>query len=335
MRRTPQSRRPPATSSTSTTSISIAAAAAAAAAIAAALYLHLQNCRSHTLASGLKTISSAPRRPTRRASIFCCDRPGSVSAHQTTALLETCRELTTTPLFQRIDARVARALGVNSSSHLEHGYVQRYTAGYRATHQVHLDQGKGDIRPRRYASAIVYLDDQPFGSGHTVFPFADARYDRPAAWLPPALPVSAAVAQTRATPGRRCCATRCRRDSSTRAAAVTTSSADCRSNAPPAAASAQARERTSRDAEVDPRDVVANWPGRHEWCRAPPRTTVSRLRVISRLARAAKLPVAVQELPAPPPAPQARPTFRGEREADPHPQTGARRCLHPRERASS
>ena len=63
---------------------------------------------------------------------------------------------------------------------------------------MHLDQGKGDIRPRRYASAIVYLDDQPFGSGHTVFPFADARYDRSAAWwLPPAPPISAAVARTR------------------------------------------------------------------------------------------------------------------------------------------
>ena len=127
------------------------------------------------------------------AATSCWER---VSAHQTTALLETCRKLTSTPLFHRIDARVARALGVNSS-HLEWGYVQRYTSGY-ATHQVHLDQGKGDIQPRRYASAIVYLDDQPFESGHTVFPFADSAYDRSAAWwLPPAPPVSAAVAQTR------------------------------------------------------------------------------------------------------------------------------------------
>ena len=195
-RGSPQPRGPP-SPATSSSSIA-AAAAAAAAAIAAALYLHNSrppepypriwiedNFLSAAEADALVQASSA--------ATGCWER---VSAHQTTALLETCRELTSTPLFQRIDERVARALGVNSS-HLEHGYVQRYTAEY-ATHQVHLDQGKGDIRPRRYASAIVYLDDQPFGSGHTVFPFADARYDRSAAWwLPPAPPISAAVARTR------------------------------------------------------------------------------------------------------------------------------------------
>ena len=153
-------------------STSIAAAATAAAAIASALYLHNSrlpepypriwvddNFLSAAEADALVQASSA--------ATGCWER---VSTHQTTALLETCRELTSTPLFQRIDSRVASALDVNSS-HLEWGYVQRYTAGY-ATHQVHLDQGKGDIRPRRYASAIVYLDDQPFGSGHTVFSFA-------------------------------------------------------------------------------------------------------------------------------------------------------------------
>ena len=180
--------RSPPSPAAASSSIATATVAAAAAAIAAAFYLHHSRLPEPYPRIWIEDdfLAAAEADAFVEAAAAATNCWESVSTHQTTALLETCRELTSTPLFQRIDARVAHALGVNSS-HLEHGYVQRYTAEY-ATHQVHLDQGKGDIRPRRYASAIVYLDDQPFGSGHTVFPFADARYDRSAAWwLPPTL----------------------------------------------------------------------------------------------------------------------------------------------------
>ena len=54
-------------------------------------------------------------------------------------------------------------------SHLEVGYMQRYSANY-TLHNVHLDQSRQGESPARIASAILYLDTQPAGSGATVFP---------------------------------------------------------------------------------------------------------------------------------------------------------------------
>ena len=96
----------------------------------------------------------------------------TVSSTQRTAMLESCPALASSPLMQEIDRRVSEAFQVNVS-HLEHGYLQEYRPGYEP-HNVHLDQGEAMV-PARTASAIVYLDDQPVGSGHTVFPLARLR----------------------------------------------------------------------------------------------------------------------------------------------------------------
>jgi hypothetical protein len=82
------------------------------------------------------------------------------------------RPLGASALGTSIDARIAAKLGV-PLDWLEHGYVQRYHASYSA-HNLHLDQGEQAMDPARVASAIVYLDSQPRGSGHTVFPFVDS-----------------------------------------------------------------------------------------------------------------------------------------------------------------
>ena len=92
-----------------------------------------------------------------------------VSRHQATAMIETCPSLAAAPLMRVIDDRVARALNT-TRAWLEHGYVQSYTAGY-TQHNVHLDQGHA-MAPARIASAIIYLDTQPSGSGATIFPLA-------------------------------------------------------------------------------------------------------------------------------------------------------------------
>ena len=92
-----------------------------------------------------------------------------VSSTQRTAMLETCPRLASTALMVAIDQRVAAALGVDVPR-LEHGYLQEYTANYSA-HNLHLDQGEAMV-PARVGSAIIYLDDQPVGSGHTVLPLA-------------------------------------------------------------------------------------------------------------------------------------------------------------------
>ena len=55
-------------------------------------------------------------------------------------------------------ARIGALLGV-PPAHIEHGYVQRYAAGF-AMHNLHLDHNPASMRPRRVASLIVYLDDQ-------------------------------------------------------------------------------------------------------------------------------------------------------------------------------
>ena len=65
---------------------------------------------------------------------------------------------------------LARALSV-PLDWLEHGYVQRHPANY-SSHNAHLDQGHA-MAPARVASAIIYLEDQRTGSGHTAFPLAN------------------------------------------------------------------------------------------------------------------------------------------------------------------
>ena len=39
-------------------------------------------------------------------------------------------------------------------------------------HNIHLDQNPATMEPQRQVSAIIFLDDQPLASGHTVFPMA-------------------------------------------------------------------------------------------------------------------------------------------------------------------
>ena len=85
--------------------------------------------------------------------------------------LEGNRQMEATDVMRQVDARVAAALNV-SLSHIEHGYIQRYHAGYQMPHNAHMDQDQHDMTPARIASAIIYLEDQPLGSGHTVFPLA-------------------------------------------------------------------------------------------------------------------------------------------------------------------
>ena len=97
--------------------------------------------------------------------------------------------------MQAIDLRVSAALGVEVT-HLEHGYLQQYAPNYTA-HNLHLDQSEVSTHairypltarivspaqpvtsarqvyvPARVASALIFLEDQPVGSGHTIFPFA-------------------------------------------------------------------------------------------------------------------------------------------------------------------
>lgn len=96
----------------------------------------------------------------------------TVSNTQRTAMLESCPVLASSPLMQEIDRRVSEIFQVNLS-HLEHGYLQEYRPGY-VPHNIHLDQGEAMV-PARTASAIIYLDDQPVGSGHTIFPLARLR----------------------------------------------------------------------------------------------------------------------------------------------------------------
>lgn len=93
-----------------------------------------------------------------------------VSDTQLTVMLDDCPAFSTTLLMQDIDKRVAAKLGVPLAQ-LEPGYIQIYRPGYSA-HNVHLDQGHA-MYPARIASAIIYLDDQPSGSGHTIFPLSD------------------------------------------------------------------------------------------------------------------------------------------------------------------
>ena len=124
----------------------------------------------------------------------------AVSAEQATCELELdgAAPLARSAVMAKVDARVSEALGV-PLSHLEYGYVQRYTANY-TLHNVHLDQGTQGMAPERVASALIYLDDQPAGSGHTVFPFAPSRRRRfevlrPSTWLtPPRVDAAAATA---------------------------------------------------------------------------------------------------------------------------------------------
>ena len=106
----------------------------------------------------------------------------AVSAEQATCELEleAAAPLARSAIMAKIDARVSATLGV-PLSHLEFGYVQRYTANY-TLHNVHLDQGTQDMVPARVSSALIYLDDQPHGSGHTVFPLA-APHRQPSSWL--------------------------------------------------------------------------------------------------------------------------------------------------------
>ena len=92
-----------------------------------------------------------------------------VSDTQQTAMLDSCPRLSGSALMQAIDRRVSAALGVELA-HLEHGYLQQYAPNYTA-HNLHLDQSELFV-PARVASAIIFLEDQPVGSGHTIFPFA-------------------------------------------------------------------------------------------------------------------------------------------------------------------
>jgi len=94
------------------------------------------------------------------------------SGRQATCDLEgrAASDLSASALMRSIDARVAAELSAPNISHVERGYLQEYSPGY-LTHNLHLDQGSVMV-PARIASAIVYLDTQPAGSGHTVFPFA-------------------------------------------------------------------------------------------------------------------------------------------------------------------
>jgi hypothetical protein len=99
--------------------------------------------------------------------VKCWDRVGS---HQDTLELEGCAQwLAEHPLMRSIDERVAHALSV-PLDWLEQGYVQRYRANY-SSHQAHLDQSSAMV-PARVASAIIYLEDQNTGAGHTTFPLA-------------------------------------------------------------------------------------------------------------------------------------------------------------------
>ena len=59
---------------------------------------------------------------------------------QQTAMLESCPRLAGTALMQAIDRRVSAALSVELT-HLEHGYLQQYSANYTA-HNLHLDQSE-------------------------------------------------------------------------------------------------------------------------------------------------------------------------------------------------
>ena len=80
-----------------------------------------------------------------------------------------CNGLAYPELMKQIDLRVAARLNF-PLSHMEPGYYQEYS-GYKMQN-VHLDQGHWDLAPPRVASAIIYLDTQPHGSGDTVFPLA-------------------------------------------------------------------------------------------------------------------------------------------------------------------
>ena len=94
------------------------------------------------------------------------------SGTQATCDLEThtAAALANSALMRDVDARVAVELGAPNVSFIERGYLQAYAPGY-AAHNLHLDQGSVMV-PARVASAILYLDTQPEGAGHTVFPFA-------------------------------------------------------------------------------------------------------------------------------------------------------------------
>ena len=91
----------------------------------------------------------------------------TVSETQQTVMLEDCPLAADHVVMRAVDERVASALNM-SLSQVELGYMQVYHASYSA-HNVHLDQGH-DMDPARVASAIIYLDTQPSGSGHTIFP---------------------------------------------------------------------------------------------------------------------------------------------------------------------
>ena len=96
-----------------------------------------------------------------------CWEPSGWRQH--TCELEASPRLRDSAVMRAIDIRVSEALGVGVNA-LEHGYIQRYESGF-VMDNLHLDQGHA-MTPARIASAIIYLDDQPEASGHTVFPFA-------------------------------------------------------------------------------------------------------------------------------------------------------------------
>ena len=79
-------------------------------------------------------------------------------AHATCLLEELGPDAAARAALARVDARIGALLGV-PPAHIEHGYVQRYAAGF-AMHNLHLDHNPASMRPRRVASLIVYLDDQ-------------------------------------------------------------------------------------------------------------------------------------------------------------------------------
>jgi len=72
--------------------------------------------------------------------------------------------------MQRVDIRISRLLKI-PLSFLEAGYLHRFKPSHM-TRNMHMDQTQQALSPQRTASVVIYLEDQPLGSGHTVFPLA-------------------------------------------------------------------------------------------------------------------------------------------------------------------
>jgi hypothetical protein len=100
----------------------------------------------------------------------CWEGADDPSAAQHTCRLTDWPALENLGVSQLLDRRIAAAFGATLRS-IESGYLQRYGAEFEMAN-LHLDQDPATMSPQRYISILMYLDDMPVGTGHTVFPLA-------------------------------------------------------------------------------------------------------------------------------------------------------------------